>query len=210
MKILKGLEIVGICDKTLGLWHKNGKKMEQSSLDEALLLLNFKKTGPGKLVNDSIVINCFLWHLEDRARAKSFSDSVIANIKRAIDLTNQRRNNKMEEIDAALLKILAEKNLKPKKNAGLNSETPGSIADRLAIISLKIYHMREQSRRRDAKKEHREKCKARLAVLLEQRRDLSGSLDALLKELLKGRKKLKMYFQFKMYNDPATNPFMKK
>jgi len=210
MKLINSLTVVNICDKALDLWHKKEKKLEKNSLDSALVILNFKKSGLEKLVNDSVVINCFLWHLEDRARAKSYSDSVIANIKRAIDVTNQRRNNKMEEIDSALLLILKESGVKTKKTARVNTETPGSVVDRLAIISLKIFHMREQANRKDAEKEHRLKCKNKTAILLEQRKDLLKSLDELLNDLKNGSKKLKMYYQFKMYNDPSTNPYILK
>ena len=210
MKTIKASEVVNICDRTLSFWHRIEKRLKKSTLDDALLLLNFKKEGLEKLVNDSAVINCYLWHLEDQARAKSFSDKVIANIKRAIDTTNQRRNNKMEEIDAALLVLFKEMRVKTKKNATVNTETPGSVVDRLSIISLKIYHMKEQVKRKDADKEHIAKCKGKVDVLLEQRKDLAGSFDELLTDLKKGSKKLKMYYQLKMYNDPSTNPFMKK
>ena len=210
MKTIKSSEVIDICDRTLAFWHKAEKKLKKADLDGALAVLNFKKNGLEKLVNDSAVINCFLWHLEDQARAKSFSDSFIAGIKRAIDTTNQRRNNKMEEIDATLLELLKEKLVNPRNGAKVNTETPGSVVDRLAIISLKIYHMRAQVKRKDADKEHRTKCKNKVSILIEQRSDLARSFDELLNELKKGTKKLKMYYQLKMYNDPSTNPFMNK
>lgn len=212
MNFIKASEIIGICDRTIHRWHKNEGKLGKKSLDGALAVLTGQNTGLEKLVADSAVINTFLWHLEDKARAKSFSDALIADIKRAIDVTNQRRNNKMEEIDALLLEILKEAGVKAKKKAGINTETPGSVVDRLAIISLKIYHMAEQVKRKDAKadKAHRTKCRDKLSKLVEQRKDLAKGYDGLRTDLLRGAKRLKMYFQFKMYNDPSTNPFMNR
>ena len=89
-----------------------------------------------------------------------------------------------------------------------NSESLGSIAERLSILSLKIFHMREQTERRDADAAHRESCRAKLAVLSEQRGDLADALAALLEELRAGRKRFKVYRQMKMYNDPSLNPVL--
>ena len=43
-----------------------------------------------------------------------------------------------------------------------------------------------------------------------QRQDLSRSLAELLDEIFAGRKLLKVYRQFKLYNDPRTNPYLRK
>jgi hypothetical protein len=193
-------ELFKIYNKVLYLWHKNKKKLK-----------TLKEKDPfKKLINDIIVINCILWHEEDKARAKSLPDSEIANIKRTIDATNQGRADKVEEIDKYILDYLTQLKIKTSKTTPLNSETPGSIIDRLSILSLKIYHMKEQIKRKDCSREHIEKCKGRLKILLEQKKDLSKCFDDLIKDLLKGKKRLKMYYQFKMYNDPSTNPWMKK
>lgn len=212
MKFITASEIIGICDGTIRFWHKKEKIAGKKSLDEALSLLGGRQKGLEKRVNESVIINTYLWHLEDQARAKSFSDSLIANIKRAIDVTNQKRNNKMEEIDALLMEILECSGVRAGKRAGINTETPGSVVDRLAIISLKIYHMAEQLKRKDAQADrvHKTKCREKLSKLVEQRKDLAKGFDELRADLKKGSKKLKMYFQFKMYNDPSTNPFMNK
>ena len=52
------------------------------------------------------------------------------------------------------------------------------------------------------------KAKARLQVLREQHHDLSASLGELLADIFAGRKRLKVYHQFKMYNDPTMNPYL--
>ena len=148
--------------------------------------------------------NCLLWDEEDLARRKQVPDKEIAVNKRAIDGYNQKRNDAIERIDEALLEKLAAVERKP--GARLNSETAGSIVDRLSILSLKIHHMRLQTLRDDVDQAHIDNCSARLARFLEQRRDLAGCFDRLLAESSRGDAWFKVYRQFKMYNDPALNP----
>ena len=68
--------------------------------------------------------------------------------------------------------------------------------------------MREQAEREDASEEHKQKCGAKLNVLLEQQVDLSTAIDQLLGDIAEGRKYMKVYRQMKMYNDPSTNPIL--
>ncbi len=93
--------------------------------------------------------NFLLWHEEDIARSESVSDPQIARVKRAIDGYNQKRNDWIERIDEFLLDQLNSAGVAPSKDARLNTETPGSATDRLSIMSLRIYHMREQLDRTD-------------------------------------------------------------
>lgn len=83
------------------------------------------------------------------------------------------------------------------------AETVGSLADKLSIMELKIYHMREQAERADATVEFRAQCADRVGVLQQQRDDLSAELSALLAGLATGAVVARVYRQFKMYNDPA-------
>jgi hypothetical protein len=83
------------------------------------------------------------------------------------------------------------------------AETVGWLADKISIMELKIYHMREQSERRDATPEFRARCVERVAVLETQRDDLAAELTTLLRDLASGKVVPKVYRQFKMYNDPA-------
>jgi hypothetical protein len=83
------------------------------------------------------------------------------------------------------------------------AETVGSLADKLSIVELKIYHMREQAEREDAPPEFRARCRDRLGVLRMQRDDLAEELTGLLGDIAAGRIVPKVYRQFKMYNDPA-------
>ena len=93
-------------------------------------------------------------------------------------------------------------------DATINTESPAWALDRLSILALKIWHMREQTERTDADAAHLAACRAKLDVLLEQRRDLSTAIQQLLDDIAKGRKFMKVYRQMKMYNDPATNPVL--
>lgn len=149
--------------------------------------------------------NFDLWHIEDEARAPGASDAQLADVKRRIDRTNQLRNDLAEELDRALLDWLAPQRL-PHEEAPLHSESPGLIIDRLSILSLKIYHTREEADRLDASPKHAERNLNRLAILEEQRSDLARCLDVLWRETLAGTRRFKLYRQLKMYNDPALNP----
>lgn len=148
--------------------------------------------------------NCLLWDEEDLARRKQVPDSEIAGNKRAIDGYNQKRNDAIEKMDESLLAGL--EGTQRKVGARLNSETAGSMVDRLSILSLKIHHMRLQTQRKDVDRTHVDSCTARLSRFLEQRQDLAGCFDRLLAEASCGDAWFKIYRQFKMYNDPTLNP----
>lgn len=150
--------------------------------------------------------NFRLWHTEDRVRRPHASDRLVARCKRSIDALNQQRHNQIEQLDALLYACLYEHRNTPQTDAELHSETPGSLVDRLSIASLKVYHMAREARRPEATASHRQQCREHLAVLEEQRDDLSTCLCRLGLDLWHGRKRFKRYRQFKMYNDPALNP----
>ena len=149
--------------------------------------------------------NYLLWHEEDKARRTDVDDSAIAAVKRAIDKLNQQRNDLIEKLDEAILAELP--TVAPEQAAEMiNSETPGSIVDRISIMSLKVYHMDEDSRRDDIDDDHRQRSLHRLAVLKLQRHDLFVALEQVMADYAAGRKRMKLYKQFKMYNDPSLNP----
>lgn len=170
-----------------------------------------------KAALDNHANNFELWHEEDKARDPAAGDAVIARVKRAIDGLNQARNDAMERVDEAMLTMVAALQGSAGDAPGAaesgtalphNSESVGSIVDRLSILSLKIFHMREETERKGADAAHREACGAKLAVLSEQRADLADALRALLDDLRAGRKRFKVYRQMKMYNDPSLNPVL--
>jgi hypothetical protein len=145
--------------------------------------------------------NFELWHEEDKARVPGAPDAEIVRVKRAIDTLNQRRNDLVEKMDLWLIDRLDQDITAP-----LHSETPGLMIDRLSILALKIYHMREESCRVSAAEQHRAKNAERLILLEEQRDDLAACLDAFWAEVLEGTRRFKLYRQMKMYNDPELNP----
>jgi len=150
--------------------------------------------------------NFFLWHEEDKARAPDATAAQIAKVKRNIDRVNKERNDLIEKLDEHIYKALQTAKVKAKPESPWNTETPGSVIDRLSILSLKVFHMREQSERLDATPEHIQKARDRLKILTLQHGDLTTALQCLLDDLFAGRKQMKIYRQFKMYNDPDTNP----
>jgi hypothetical protein len=152
--------------------------------------------------------NFRLWHQEDIARSTDATNAELAAVKRAIDQLNQQRNDLIERLDDGLIEQLSAERVEPWQGARLNTETPGSVIDRLSILALRLYHMEEQARRTDATPDHVAKAKARLEILRRQHHDLSGSLSELLEDLFAGRKRLVVYRQFKMYNDPTMNPYL--
>ena len=160
------------------------------------------------LVSMQHYVNFELWHQEDMARDPDAPDSKIAAVKRAIDVLNQRRNDMIEQMDQYLLDELQKKNFMYTSETEMNSETPGSIIDRLSINALKIYHMEEEIQRLDVTDEHRKKCSGKFSVLQDQRNDLKKSLETLLADLSSGKKQLKVYQQMKMYNDEKLNPVL--
>lgn len=148
--------------------------------------------------------NCLLWQEEDLARRTQVADAAIAANKRAIDRFNQQRNDATERVDEFILHRLA--SITPTEHTRLNSETAGSMIDRLSILSLKIFHMEKQTHRDDVDISHIQTCQSKLDKLNEQRHDLGRCLDQLLHEARQGRAYYKIYRQFKMYNDPKLNP----
>lgn len=152
--------------------------------------------------------NYLLWHEEDIARSPDVSDAEIARVKRSIDRYNQQRNDAIEQLDDWITAKLEELDVVPQQDARLASETAGSVIDRLSILALRIYHLREQTERPDASPQHIESVQRKLAMALAQHDDLSQSLTELLDDIFSARKRHKTYRQMKMYNDPALNPYL--
>lgn len=156
------------------------------------------------LVTELLLLNSSLWNEEDQARRTKAPDAEIVANKREIDRLNQLRNDHIERIDEALL--ASEMAVETASDAYRSSETAGSIFDRISILSLKIHHTKIQHGRVDVDRYHRDMCKQRLEILMEQRRDLIESLENLVAGISQGRMYFKRYRQFKMYNDPRFNP----
>ena len=151
-------------------------------------------------------IDAVQWHLEDIIRDENIDPVDALALKRRIDRSNQDRTDLVEEIDAYFRQQYANVAVLP--DATINTESPAWAIDRLSILALKIWHMREQTERSDADAAHIAKCQAKLDVLLEQRDDLTTAINQLLDDIAQGRKFMKVYRQMKMYNDPETNPVL--
>jgi len=152
-------------------------------------------------------IDTVQWHYEDIIRDPQIDPIDALKLKRKIDASNQDRTDMVEYIDSYFLDIY--KNVIPKPNATINTESPAWGIDRLSILALKIYHMNEEATRIDASVAHRKACQAKLDILLEQRVDLSTAIDTLLKDIESGNKYMKVYKQMKMYNDDELNPVLR-
>jgi hypothetical protein len=166
------------------------------------------KHSPKGMFQWLIYNNYKLWHLEDQARRRDLPAEKIVETKRMIDNHNQQRNDAIERIDLWIDNVLKTADILPEPKVEINSETPGSIIDRLSILILKIYHMGEQIQRSDVDSTHIEISRYRLAILKEQLSDLKNALDKLVLDLRQAKKRHKIYRQFKMYNDPKFNPLL--
>ncbi len=151
-------------------------------------------------------IDTVQWHFEDIIRDPNIDPVAALTLKRRIDASNQERTDMVEYIDGYFLQKNA--HVTVKDNAKINSESPAWAFDRLSILALKIYHMNEEATRAEASQEHRDKCQAKLNILLEQRTDLSTAIEELLIDIENGDKFMKVYKQMKMYNDDDLNPVL--
>ena len=188
-----------IFDQTVKLYHATddvdavfNNPYEDGSIENSLARKNW--------------IDAVQWHLEDIIRDEAIDPACALALKRRIDRSNQDRTDLVEEIDTYFRQLYAAVDIQP--GATINTESPAWAIDRLSILALKIWHMREQTERDDADAAHIAKCQAKLDVLLEQRVDLTTAIDQLLDDIAVGRKYMKVYRQMKMYNDPDTNPVL--
>jgi len=147
------------------------------------------------------LINTFQWHEEDRSRDHGADDTVLAEVKRSIDASNRRRVQAVDKLDDMIHAGLAAGGVSDPA-APLNSESPGSIIDRLTVLALKIHHVAEARDGLDG--DEAAVMERRLVGLVEQRDDLGGCLDALLAGIRAGRVGLKLYRQVKVYRETAT------
>lgn len=161
-------------------------------------------------IENRLYLKCWIdtvqWHFEDIIRDPQIDPVEALALKRRIDKSNQDRTDLVEQIDSYFREVY--KDVKVLPDARINTESPAWAVDRLSILALKIYHMKEQVMRPEASKEHKTKCQNKLNVLLEQQIDLSTAIDQLLEDIEAGRKYMKVYKQMKMYNDPSTNPIL--
>lgn len=186
--------ILNIFQQSIADWHIQLKPHTNPFTEDSIEFLLYAKNH----------IDTIQWHEEDEIRRPDLADASLVNIKRNIDALNQKRTDLVEKIDDYVFSIFSQ--IDPLPQARMNSETPAWLIDRMSILELKIFHMHEQTLRTDATQEHIEKCKIKLSVLLEQRKDMSTCLDELIEEISQGKRYFKVYRQMKMYNDANLNP----
>ena len=168
----------------------------------------FDKKSFEHLMYEKNWIDTVQWHYEDIIRDPDIDPREGMKLKRLIDSSNQNRTEMVEYIDSYFLNLYS--SVTPIENAKVNTESPAWAIDRLSILILKIFHMEEESNRKDVSDDHKDNCQKKLNILIEQREDLSESIDHLLIDLSKGVKKMKVYKQMKMYNDESLNPVLYK
>lgn len=151
-------------------------------------------------------IDTVQWHFEDLIRDPKINPADALVLKRRIDKSNQDRTDLVELIDSYFLDKY--KDIQPQSDAVINTESPAWAIDRLSILALKIYHMRQEVERTDTTPEHHAQCQTKLDILLEQQSDLSTAIEQLIADIENGCKYMKVYKQMKMYNDPELNPIL--
>jgi len=153
-------------------------------------------------------IDTVQWHLEDIIRNPDIDPVEALKIKRRIDKSNQDRTDTVEKMDDFFLDAFHDIPYLP--DARMNSETPAWLLDRMSILLLKIFHMKEQTERNDAPPQHLTKCSEKLMILQEQKDDMRRAFDELIEDISNGRRRFKVYRQMKMYNDATLNPMLYK
>lgn len=193
MEIFRRRGLADLHDEALETWDREMPESVEAGADiESLILAQH-------------FCNVSLWNLEDQARRTDVDDTYIAGLKRSIDGWNQRRNDGMESIDRFLLDRFEGVDT---SSAERHSESAGMMVDRISILSLKIRHMGINADLQ-ADPSVAAECAEKLVVLKEQRADLSRCLETLIEDFKEGRRYFKIYRQFKQYNDPRLNPFLR-
>ena len=155
--------------------HPVENPFDEGSLDHLLYMKNW--------------VDTVQWHLEDIIRDPQIDPVEALAIKRRIDKSNQVRTDMVEYIDSYLLDKY--KAVVPQSDARLNTETPAWAIDRLSILALKIYHMRQETQRSDVDEAHRDACRKKLDVLLSPQVDLSRAIEEQMEDIEAGRQYMK-------------------
>ncbi len=192
--MLKSSDTISIFQASISGWHDQLKPAENPYGENSINFLLFKKNQ----------IDTIQWHKEDEIRRSDLPALAFVELKRSIDQLNQQRTDLVELIDDYFIEMFTAYPVKD--NARLNSETPAWMIDRLSILELKIWHMNEQTLRKDVSVSHTSQSSEKLQILLSQRTDLASCLDQLQYERTQGKARFKVYRQMKMYNDKTLNP----
>ena len=201
LRMLKAKDLVSIFERCIHYYHK------LNDVNQEIVNPYEKKSFEGILYR-KCWIDTVQWHYEDIIRDDEIKPKEALALKRKIDQSNQKRTNLVEVIDDYFMDEF--KNVNPQNNATMNTESIAWAIDRLSILALKIYHMAEESSRISATRNHRTKCLEKLSILNDQKSDLCMAIDQLIKDIVDGKKVMKVYRQMKMYNDEDLNPILYK
>jgi len=150
--------------------------------------------------------NFVVWHLEEFVRDEKTADHDVLKAEKTINNHNMKRLEAIEQIDIWIENVLQSAGVNADKDADINSETPGSIVDRLSILVLKIFHMQEHLDAESLDENSKKTLALQMYILEEQRDDLANAINRLLLDIRQGKKRHKVYRQFKIYNDPSFHP----
>ena len=150
----------------------------------------------------------FFWHAEYTARNQQATSQQLADISQTMSRYKQLRNDWIENIDQAIDARLRKHKVVVADDAPQNSETPGSVIDRLAILSLQIFHLETQAFRTDVAVQYIASVRRKLSLYQDQLHDLAAALKDLVADLLAGRKRHKVCPHLKIYDDPTLNPHL--
>jgi hypothetical protein len=198
---MKAQDCISIFNEAIAEYHKHDDVDSQ-------IVNRYALNSIEELLYRKCWIDTVQWHLEDIIRDPGIDNSKGIDIKRRIDASNQERTDLVEQIDDWFNEKLT--HIQPQKDARLNTESIAWVLDRISILCLKLYHMKEQTERIDSTADHLEKCNLKYSVLLEQEEDLTRSYNELLEDIEAGNRVVKVYRQMKMYNDQSLNPVLYK
>ena len=193
---MKATACISIFNQVISDYH------QQDNVD-AMIEIPFHENSLEALLYKKCWIDTVQWHLEDIIRDPQIDNASGILIKRRIDQSNQDRTDLVEQIDDWMNNELTA--IQPLETARLNTESIAWVLDRISILCLKLFHMKEQTERDDADDAHLNKCKLKYSVLLEQEKDMIQSYDELLEDIEAGKRYVKVYRQMKMYNDQSLN-----
>lgn len=193
-------------DQCYGIFQQSIDDYHVQDHVDTQLMNPFSKHSFESLLYSKNWIDTVQWHLEDIIRKTDIDPAVGMLLKRRIDKSNQERTDTVERIDDFFLEQFQEVTAKPE--ARMNSETPAWLLDRMSILMLKIYHMKDQTERKDTDADHISKCQVKLTILREQKEDMAKAFNELIEDISKGYRKFKVYRQMKMYNDASLNPML--
>ena len=196
---MKATACISIFNQVISDYH------QQDNVD-AMIEIPFDENSLEALLYKKCWIDTVQWHLEDIIRDPQIDNANGILIKRRIDQSNQDRTDLVEQIDDWMNNELTA--IQPLETARLNTESIAWVLDRISILCLKLFHMKEQTERDDADDAHLNKCKSKYSVLLEQEKDMIQSYDELLEDIEAGKRYVKVYRQMKMYNDQSLNPVL--